>query len=155
MVKLIGVNKPLVVSLEENSLAVKLLDNRLYIGIQIQTIQLLIFTEKFSPLPGFEPGTSLVPRRYATNWAILAWIPTIDLVCMHRHVQAIIHSLEQNGHFNLSAINGYSSGQNTGLNCSFWSVFLIAKLDTYKNQTEVHDPNTKLAWYSGGADSPE
>ena len=25
--------------------------------IQIWTIQLLIFTEKFSPLPGFEPGT--------------------------------------------------------------------------------------------------
>ena len=34
----------------------------------------LIFTEKFSPLPGFEPGTSPVPSRYATNWAILAWI---------------------------------------------------------------------------------
>ena len=33
---------------------------------------LLIFTEKF--LPGFEPGTSAVPSRYATNWAILAWI---------------------------------------------------------------------------------
>ena len=45
----------------------------LYIHIQIQTIQLLIFTEKFLPLPGFEPRTSLVPSRYATNWAILAW----------------------------------------------------------------------------------
>ena len=30
----------------------------LYIRIQIRTIQLLIFTEKFSPLLGFEPGTS-------------------------------------------------------------------------------------------------
>ena len=37
------------------------------IRIQIQTIQLLIFTEKFSPLPGFEPGTSPVPSQYATN----------------------------------------------------------------------------------------
>ena len=55
-------------------LAEKLLDNRLYIRIQIQTIQLLIFTGKFSPLPGFEPRTSMLPSRYATNWAILAWI---------------------------------------------------------------------------------
>ena len=39
----------------------------LYIGIQIRTIQLLIFTEKFLPLLGFEPGTSPVPSRYATN----------------------------------------------------------------------------------------
>ena len=46
----------------------------LYIRIQIWTIQLPIFTEKFSPLLGFEPGTSPVPSRYATNWAILAWI---------------------------------------------------------------------------------
>ena len=44
------------------------------IHIQIQTIQLLIFTEKFWPLPGFDPVTSPVPSRYATNWAILAWI---------------------------------------------------------------------------------
>ena len=36
--------------------------------------QLVIFIEKFSPLPGFERGSSLVPSRYATNWAILAWI---------------------------------------------------------------------------------
>ena len=40
----------------------------------IHSIQLLNFTEKFSPLPGFEPWTSTVPSRYATNWAILAWI---------------------------------------------------------------------------------
>ena len=39
----------------------------LYIRIQIQIIWLLIFTKKFSPLPGFEPGTSPVPSRYATN----------------------------------------------------------------------------------------
>ena len=39
----------------------------LYIRIQIRTIQLLIFTEKFSPLQGFELGTSPVPSRYATN----------------------------------------------------------------------------------------
>ena len=38
-----------------------------YICIQIRTIQLLFFTEKFSPLLGFEPGTFLVPSRYATN----------------------------------------------------------------------------------------
>ena len=45
----------------------------LHIRIQIWIDQLLIFTEKFSPLPGFEPRTSPVPSRYATNWAILAW----------------------------------------------------------------------------------
>ena len=33
------------------------------ICIQIGTIQLLIFTEKISPLPGFEPGTSPVPSQ--------------------------------------------------------------------------------------------
>ena len=39
-------------------------------------IQLLIFIEKFLPLLGFKPRTSPlpVPSRYATNWAILAWI---------------------------------------------------------------------------------
>ena len=51
--------------------------------------QLLIFTEKFSPLPGFEPGTSLVPSWYATNWAILAWIPfTLSIlvnICFYKH----------------------------------------------------------------------
>ena len=56
-------------------LAEKLLDNRLYIRIQIQTIQLLIFTGKFSPLSGFEPGTSPVPSRNATNWAI--WVSIV------------------------------------------------------------------------------
>ena len=44
----------------------------LCIHIQIGTILLLIFIAKFSPLPGFEPGTSLVPSQYGTNWAILA-----------------------------------------------------------------------------------
>ena len=44
------------------------------VTIQIWIIQLLFFIEKFSPLPGFEPGTSSVPSLYATNWAILAWI---------------------------------------------------------------------------------
>ena len=44
------------------------------IHIQIGTIKLLFFTEKFSPFSGFEPDTSQVPSRYATNWAILAWI---------------------------------------------------------------------------------
>ena len=39
----------------------------LYIGIQIQ------ITEKFLPLPRFEPGTSPVTSWYATNWAILAF----------------------------------------------------------------------------------
>ena len=42
--------------------------------IQIRTIQLLIFNEKFAPLTGFEPGTSQVPNLYDTNWAILGWI---------------------------------------------------------------------------------
>ena len=48
-----------------------------YIHIQIRIIQLLIFTEKSSPLPGFEPGTSPVPSQYAINWAILAWMENI------------------------------------------------------------------------------
>ena len=42
--------------------------------IQIQINQLLIFIEKFSPLPGFEPRTSRLPSPCATNWAIQAWI---------------------------------------------------------------------------------
>ena len=46
----------------------------LYFHIQILINQLLIFTEKFSPLPEFEPGTSPVPSRCPTNWAILVWI---------------------------------------------------------------------------------
>ena len=37
--------------------------------------QLLILIEKLLPLPGFQPRTSPIPRRYATKWAILAWIP--------------------------------------------------------------------------------
>ena len=46
----------------------------LYIHIQIWINLLLIFIKKFSSLPGFEPGTSSVPSRYASKWAILAWI---------------------------------------------------------------------------------
>ena len=46
--------------------------------INTQTLQItfihVIFTEKFSPLPGFEPGTSPVPSRYTTNWALPVWI---------------------------------------------------------------------------------
>ena len=38
-----------------------------YIHIKIRIDQLLIFTEKFLPLPGFEPGTSPVRSRNATN----------------------------------------------------------------------------------------
>ena len=38
-----------------------------HIRIQIQINQLIIFMEKFSPLPGFEPRTSRVPSRCATN----------------------------------------------------------------------------------------
>ena len=52
---------------------------RAKVCIQIQINQLLIFTEKFSPLPGFEPGTSPVPSRYNTNLAILAWIWKVKL----------------------------------------------------------------------------
>ena len=37
-------------------------------------LMLIVSLKKFSPLPGFEPGTSLVQSRYATNWAILAWM---------------------------------------------------------------------------------
>ena len=52
----------------------------LVIRVQIWAIQLLISTEKFSPLPGFEPGTSPVLSWYVTNWAILAWITC--LICL-------------------------------------------------------------------------
>ena len=44
----------------------------LYICIQIQINQLLIFIEKFLPLPEFEPRTSRVTSRCVTNWAFLA-----------------------------------------------------------------------------------
>ena len=50
-------------------------ESRLYAVFKFEFNHLLIFIEKFSPLPGLEPGTSQVPNRYATNWAILAWIP--------------------------------------------------------------------------------
>ena len=53
--------------------------NRLYIRIQIQINQLLTFTEKFSPLPGFKPRTFLVPSLYATKWAFLAWLSLITI----------------------------------------------------------------------------
>ena len=52
----------------------KKIDRFYAVAIQIQIIQLLIFTEKFSSLLGFEPGTSPEPSRYATNRAILAWL---------------------------------------------------------------------------------
>ena len=55
----------------------------LYIRIQIRIIQLLIFTEKFSPLPGFEPGTLPVSSLYVTNWAILSWMTCQSLVLCH------------------------------------------------------------------------
>ena len=42
-------------------------------------VTLIILIEKFSPLPGFERRTSTVPSRYATNWAILAWITSFFL----------------------------------------------------------------------------
>ena len=52
----------------------------LYIGIQIQINQLIILIEKLSPLPGFEPRTSQVPSRCATNWAIQ---DTTDPLCFN------------------------------------------------------------------------
>ena len=39
----------------------------------LSLVSFTIFIGKFSPLPGFEPGTSRVPSRYATNWAILSY----------------------------------------------------------------------------------
>ena len=50
------------------------IESWLYAVFKFEFNQLLIFIEKFSPLPVFEPGTSPVPSRYATNWAILVWI---------------------------------------------------------------------------------
>ena len=43
---------------------------RLYAApFKLEFNQLLIFIEKLSSLPGFEPRNSPVPSRYATNWA--------------------------------------------------------------------------------------
>ena len=55
---------------------------RLYAVLKSEFNQLPIFIEKFSPLQGFEPGTSLVPSRYATNWAILAWMCTVSSILL-------------------------------------------------------------------------
>ena len=49
-------------------------ESRLYAVFKFEFNQLLNFIEKFSPLSGFVPRASPVPSRYATNWAILAWI---------------------------------------------------------------------------------
>ena len=67
-----------------------------YICIQIRTIQLLIFTEKFSPLPGFEPETSPVWSWYATNWAILAWMGGGLLHCHSKSSCSCSSSLKNN-----------------------------------------------------------
>ena len=56
-------NNEILTSCYINKLLLRNIDHRLelYICIQIQINQLLIFIEKLSPLPGFEPRTSQVP----------------------------------------------------------------------------------------------
>ena len=49
-------------------------ESSIYTVFKFKFNQLLIFIEKFLPLPGFEPGMAPVPSRYASNWVILAWI---------------------------------------------------------------------------------
>ena len=56
----------------------------LCIRIQIQINLLLIFTEKFSPLP--------VPSRYANDWAILAWMRSNSLIIIFLVFQVITAS---------------------------------------------------------------
>ena len=46
--------------------------------LYIRIDQLLILTEKFSPFMGFEPGTSSVPSRYATNPGLDTEIYTVS-----------------------------------------------------------------------------
>ena len=70
----------------------------LYIRIQFRTIQLLIFTEKFSPLPEFEPRTSPVPSWYATNWAILAWIWPNSKYCIYLSYEILMFYLLNSEH---------------------------------------------------------
>ena len=48
----------------------------LHVCIQIWINQLLLFIEKFLPLPGFEPQTSRVPSRCADKWAICRYPST-------------------------------------------------------------------------------
>ena len=56
----------------------------LCICFQIRINQLLIFTEKFSPLS--------VPSRYASNWAILAWMRPNSLIIIFLVFQVITAS---------------------------------------------------------------
>ena len=58
-------------------------ENLRSIQIQINILQELRMY-KLSPLPGFKPGTSPVPRQCTTNWAVLACI-TLS-VCMLLYV---------------------------------------------------------------------
>ena len=84
---------------------------------------MLIFIEKFSTLPGFEPVTSPVPSHYATNWAILAWISQISWLKF-----ALGHRLpwfyQGSVHFNFLF----------GLNFEIW--FIIAILFSTSVKTE-------------------
>ena len=56
----------------------------LYIPIHIWKNQLLIFIEKFSSLPGFEPQTSWEPRWCATNRAMQAWMTITNHVSIEQ-----------------------------------------------------------------------
>ena len=51
------------------TLQIKFLHDIDHIRIQIRTIQLLIFTAKFLPLPGFEPQADMLPIE-------LSWLGT-------------------------------------------------------------------------------
>ena len=57
-----------------------------------QNMFFAIFNEKFSPLLWFESGTSPVPRRYATNWAILAWISfCMFIIAYHGAISKVLY----------------------------------------------------------------
>ena len=71
------------------------IESRFYaVPFKFKFNQLLIFIEKFSPLPGFEPGISPVPSRYATNWAILALIITGNVT----NTKLVPNSFKTSGH---------------------------------------------------------
>ena len=110
-----------------------------YIQIQIRTIQLLICTLKFSPLPGFEQGTSPVPSRYAT-WAILAWIQSI------KWTKLLIHTARAIFYFDLLSFDShvmlwFSSPKNSSaserkffkeiFDYLYWILFIIFQLLSY------------------------
>ena len=122
--------------------------NRFYpVAIQIWKFHLPIFLEKWSPLPGFEPS------RYATNWAILAWIlkhsvskfPTPLPLLAWRHLWMIpklwskpssypgwvwVLKLEHNNHLLTLSLNiNHSAVNESAKNCLISLIIVVLFID--------------------------